>query len=296
MPPIVVRAQTLNATANSGWATWTFGGADMVDYVGDQQTGQGSDDFVGDGGIYTMLSQAGKASFAPTTDYLFFRARMDQYSADDKWGNGGNWGIGMDVDGDGDLDLVVMMSESAGNVNNRTRTVTFGTPGTGANTGPSTTSWSFPSQTAISLTLNQTYDLQSATAADGQSYGGDPDAWITFGLSFAQLQAGIRNYAVPNAGNPNQYANYTLTYDSRIAMISFTSTQNNALNQDLAGVNGGTNSALTYSQLGAITPPMGPGGYVPEPATYAQMGVLLSVAGFLVHRRRRQQRQLRPRA
>lgn len=287
-----VQAQTLNATVNSGWTTWTFGGGNMVDYLADQQTGQGADDFVGDNGIYTMMSQAGTASFAPTTDYLFFRARMDQYSADDKWGNGGNWGIGMDVDGDGDMDLIVMMTESAGNVNNRTRTVTFGTPGTGANTGPSTTTWTFPSQTAITLTLNQTYDLQSATAVDGQSYGGNPDSWITFGLSFAQLQNAIRTYAVPNAGNPTQYANYTLTYQSRIAMISFTSTQNNALNQDLAGVSGGTSSTMTFAQLGALTPPMGPGGYVPEPATYAQMGVLLSVAGFLIYRRRRKKRLL----
>ncbi|MFM1852252.1 MAG: hypothetical protein RIS54_1936 [Verrucomicrobiota bacterium] len=285
----VARAQTLNATTNTGWTTWTFGSGSMVDFLGDQQTGQGADDFVGDNGIFTMASQAGTTSFAPTTDYLFFRARMEEYSADDKWGNGGNWGIGMDLDGDGDMDMIVMMSESAGNVNNRTRTVTFGTRGTGANTGPSTTTWSFASQTAITLTLNQTYDLQSATAVDGQSYGGDADAWLTFGLSFAQLQTAIRTYA-DNDANPattSPFASYTLTYDSRIAMISFTSTQNNALNQDLAGVNGGTSSTLTFSALGAITPQMGPGGYVPEPATYAQIGVLLSVAGFIVYRRRK---------
>lgn len=287
------RAQTLNATTNTGWTTWTFGGGAMVDFSGDQQTGQGADDFVGDNGIFTMASQAGTASFAPTTDYLFFRARMNDYSADDKWGNGGNWGVGMDLDGDGDLDLIVMMSESAGNVNNRSRTVTFGTPGTGANTGPSTTTWSFASQTAITLTLNQSYDLQSATAVDGQSYGGNADAWLTFGLSFAQLQTAIRTYA-DNDANPataSPFANYTLTYDSRIAMISFTSTQSNALNQDLAGVNGGTSSTLTFAALGAITPQMGPGGYVPEPSTYAQIGVLLSVAGFIAYRRRKKSGQ-----
>lgn len=283
------KAQTLNATSNTGWTTWTFGGGSMVDYLGDQQTGQGADDFVGDNGVYTMMSQAGKASFDPTNDYMFFRARMDQYTADDKWGNGGNWGIGMDLDGDGDLDLIVMMTESAGNVNNRTRTVTFGTPGTGANTGPSTTTWTFPTQTAITLTLNQTYDLQSATAVDSQSYGGNADSWLTFGLSFAQLQAGIRAYADDdaNTATASPFANYTLSYYSRIAMISFTSTQNNALNQDLAGVNGGTSSTSTFAQLGAITPPMGPGGYIPEPATYAQIGVLLSAVGIGLYRRRR---------
>ena len=287
LTPIISQAQVINATTNTGWTSWVFGGGDMVDYLGDQQTGQKADDFVGDNGIAVMMSQAGKASFAPSTDYLFFRARLDEYTENDKWGNGGNWGIGMDLDGDGDMDLIVMMTEGSGNVKNRTRTVTFGTPGAGANTGPSSTTWTFPTQTAITLTVDQTYDIQSATAADGHSYGGNPDAWVTFGLSFAQLENAVRTYAVPNTGNPNQYVNYTLTYESRIAMISFTTTQNNALNQDLAGVNGGTGSSVTYADLGALTPAMGPGGFIPEPSTYAQMGLMLSVAGFLVHRRRK---------
>jgi hypothetical protein len=272
----------INATTNTGWTAWRAGGVPMEDVAGDQQTGQGQDDFVGDSTTYAMQSQAGVASYGDFSNHLFFRARMDKFTAADQWGNGGNWGIGMDLDGDGDLDMIMMFTEGAGKAANRTRQIQFGTAGTGLNDGPSTTSWTFPTQTAITLTTNEGYDLQEVTT--GTQFNGTTDAWLTFGLSFAQLQTAIRSFAYDSDGTSN-FSNYNLSYDSRIAFISFTSTQDGVLNQDLAGISGNTGGSNSFADFGAITPPMGPGGYIPEPGTYLQLGVLLLFGGVVMYRR-----------
>lgn len=273
---------TISVTDTTGWTPWTLGsgGVVMSDVQGDQQTGQGQDDFVGDSSTYALTMKAGQLN---GTDTMLFQARFNSYTAEDQWGNGGNFGIGMDVDGNGSVDLIMMFSEGSGKPKNRSHTITFGQPGTDANTSPSTTSWTFPTQTAINLTVNTDYNYTLATS--GTSFGGDSDSWLTFGISFANLQNAIRSYAKETT--TGQFGNYTFDYTSRITYIAFTSTQNNALNQDLAGTNGNTSSTSTWAQLGAISAPMTPTGFVPEPATYAQVGVLLAFGGLMVYRRRR---------
>jgi hypothetical protein len=281
----VSRAQGVISVADTtGWSAWTTtSGATMVDPRNDQQTGQGQDDFVGDATYAGFQQKAGTLNGVNT---LMFRARFDKFDGVNQWGNGGNFGLGMDLDGNGSVDLVMMMSEGSGNVNNRTRTITFGTPGTGANDSPSTTSWTFPTQTAINLTTysgsnasTATYSLQGTT--DAGNFGGNQDAWLTFGISFANLQAAIRAYA------SGSFANFVVDYTTRIAFIGYTSTQNNALNQDLFGTAGGTSSTTTFASLGAMTPPVDAYGKVPEPATYAQLGALLVAGAFIAWRRRR---------
>ena len=275
-------AQTaVSVLDTTGWNAWTKADlTTMSDPRADQQTGQGADDFASDATYAAFFQKAGTINIGGTpTDHLLFRARMDKYDAPDQWGNGGNFGIGMDVDGDGALDLIMMMTESSGNVNNRTRTITWGDPGTGANTGPSTTTWTFPTQTAITLTVNTTYD---ATVAPDSNIGGNPDLFLSFAVSFANLQAAVRAYT--------PYTTFTMTYDTRLSYIGFTTTQANALNQDLFGTAGNTNSTLTWAQLGTITGPSNAYGIVPEPATYAQMAALLLAGGVVAWRRRRAQR------
>jgi hypothetical protein len=271
-------AQTaVSVTDTTGWNAWTKGDLTvMSDPFADQQTGQGSDDFASDASNAAFFQKAGTIG---GTDHLLFRARFDKYTGDDEWGNGGNFGIGMDVNGDGALDLILMMSEGAGNPANRTRTITWGDPGTGANTSPSTTTWTFPTQTAITLTTNTTYDVVAA----GTSINTNPDLFLSFAVSFTNLQAAVRAYT--------PFTTFTMTYDTRLSYIGFTSTQNNALNQDLFGTTGNTNSTLTWAQLGAITGPANAYGIVPEPATYAQMAVLLLAGGVVAWRRRRANRE-----
>ncbi len=265
----------VSVTDTTGWNTWQKADLSyMSDATPDQQTGQGADDFASDPTYAGFYQKAGTIG---GVDSLLFRARMDKYDGDDRWGNGGNLGIGMDVNGDGALDLILMMSESSGNVNNRTRTLTFGDPGTGANTGPSTTSWSFPTQTAINLVTNTTYDVTQTN--DGSMLNATPDMFMSFALSFANLQAAVRAYT--------PFTTFNMTYDTRMSFIAFTSTQANSLNQDLFGTTGNTSSTLTWAELGAITGPANAWGVVPEPATYAQVGMFLLAAGVVAYRRRK---------
>jgi len=265
----------VSVTDATGWNPWSKADLSLMsDVVTDQQTGQGADDFAAGANVAGFYQKAGTIGGA---DHLLFRARFDKYDGDDRWGNGGNFGIGMDVNGDGALDLIMMMTEGSGNPANRTRTITWGDPGTGANTGPSTTTWTFPSQTAINLTTNTTYDVMQTP--DGSMLNGTPDMFLSFAVSFANLQAAVRAYT--------PFTAFDMTYDTRISYVGFTSTQANALNQDLFGTTGNTSSTLTWGELGAITGPANAWGVVPEPATYAQVGMLLLAGGAVYLRRRK---------
>lgn len=271
----LLQAQTaVSVTDTTGWNAWAKADlSPMAEITTDQQTGQGADDFAADATTPGFYQKAGTIG---GVDHLLFRARFDKFDGADQWGNGGNFGIGMDVNGDGALDLVLMMSESSGNVNNRTRTLRWGDPGTGANTGPSTTTWTFPTQTATTLTVNSTYDVTQASS----NLNGTPDMFLSFAVSFQSLQAAVRAYT--------PFTTFTMTYETRISYIAFTSTQDNSLNQDLFGTTGNVSSTLTWAQLGAITGPANAWGVVPEPATYAQVGTFMLAGLGLWWRRRRQ--------
>lgn len=268
-------AQTaVSVTDTTGWTEWRKADLSLMSEIAtDQQTGQGADDFAADATYAGFYQKAGTIG---GSDYILYRARFDKFDGADRWGNGGNFGIGMDVTGDGALDLILMMSEGSGNPSNRTRTLTWGDPGAGANTGPSTTSWTFPAQTATDLVVNSTYDVSPTT--DGSMINGTADMFLSFAVSFANLQAAVRAYT--------PLTSFTMTYDTRISYIAFTSTQANSLNQDLFGTTGNTSSTLTWAQLGAMSGPANAFGVVPEPATYAQVSLLI-LAGIGVYLRRR---------
>ena len=264
-------AQTaISVTDATGWNAWTTGdGTIMSDAAGDQQTGQGQDDFVGDGTYVGFMQKAGTIG---GTDSIAWRVRMNKY---DTKGFGGSLELGMDLDGDGSIELIMKATDKNG------QTLTFATPGTGANDGPSTTTWgSFVG----SITLaSSTYNYQQA--ADGSTFGGTADAFVTFAISFANLQNAIRTYA------GTEFASYTMDYSTRISFIAFTTTQGNAINQDLFGTTGNLNSTSTFASLGAGTGPMNANGIVPEPSTYAQVGVFVLAGGLLAWRRARKARQ-----
>lgn len=286
LPCATIFAQSAITVADtSGWNPWyTTSGSVMGDVQADQQTGQHTDDYVGDSTYYGMMQKAGTIG---GTDYVMFRFRFDDFAGNDKFGgNGGNVGLGLDLDGNGSVDVMMVMSEGSGNVNNRTRTVYWGTPGAGANTGPSTTTWTINTgqTTAYSLSVNSTYDLVATN--DGYNFNGTQDSWLTFAIPFSAMTAGIQAYA------GSAFSSFNYTYSSQIAYIAFTSTQLNALNQDLFGAsksaltNGSAENQMTWSDLGAITPQMDAYGRVPEPATYAQFAGLILAAGLTTWWRR----------
>lgn len=243
----------------------------MTDPASDQQTGQGSDDFVGD---TTFAAFSQKAGTIGGVDHILFQSRMNQFRTQ---GFASYITLGMDLDGNGSIDLMLGMDAKSNQFN-----IKFATPGTGANTSPNTTTWgSF--QGGVNLDAN-TYNYSQTTTSN---FGGNADAFVTFGISFANLQAGIRAYA------PAAFANFTMTYDTMIAFTAWTTTQQNSVNQDMMGYSGSgyTKDSTSYVDLGAITPQISAYGGVPEPATYAQLGLLLLAGAGVALLRRRAARQ-----
>lgn len=262
----------VSVTDTTGWTAWTTPtGSVMTDALGDQQTGQGSDDFVGDA---TSAAFAQKAGTIGGVDHILFQARMNLYRTQ---GFASYITLGMDLDGNGSIDLMIGMDAKSTTFN-----IKFATPGTGLNTSPSTTTWG---TFAGGVNLDaSTFNYAQTTASN---FGGNADGLVTFGISFANLQAGIRAYA------PAAFANFTMTYDTTIAFVAWTTTQQNAVNQDMMGYTGKgyLKDTTTYADLGAITPPISPYGGVPEPATYAQLGLLLLAGAGTAFWRRRTARQ-----
>jgi hypothetical protein len=293
-----LQAQSVVSVADTtGWSPWKLpGGNAITDVANDQQTGQKTDDFVGNSTTYAFQQKAGTIG---GTNYILFRARMGDFQGVNQvGGNGMNLGVGFNLDNsvNGSIDLVMMMSKT----NQTNAILQFGTPGTGANDGPSTTTWTFATQTPVTLTLynptsqNPTtanFYVQSATAVDGVKLNTGntnvQDSWVTFGVTFATLQNAARTYS----NNSASFSNFTVTYSTPLTMIGFTSTQANALNQDLAGVTGGIgNSASTssFATLGATTiaTTVDPAP-VPEPSTFLMVPALLAPAVMVLRRRRR---------
>jgi hypothetical protein len=176
----------------------------------------------------------------------------------------------MDADTDGDIDLFLAVDNRSGGGTDQLGTCN---PGTGANTSPNTT-------TIITTPLvaygendpgdphYDNYDFSAVTTIDPLETntdldgGGKEDVYLTFVIPFGDVvtQLGILGIAFDE--------------NSTVQYVFGSSTQSNALNQDLAGPNGGTTSSLTWDQLGAIsleysasdTP-------VPEPSTAVLLGL-----------------------
>ncbi|HSH96632.1 MAG TPA: hypothetical protein VK968_20960 [Roseimicrobium sp.] len=295
----VSSAQAMAVTDATGWIAWNSGltGNYLADPGADQQTGQGTDDYIGNASTPAMTQQAGTIS-GYSGSFIMFRARMGKYSASGFGaGNGANLSYGMDLNDNGSLDIIVDMN-SKGSVNK----VMFAQPGTGTNTGPSTTSWGnfFGDitldtdqfdyrQTTDSIVLNSNGTAVAGTenGSTGSSYAAN--AWVTYALSYANLQAAIRAYAKDGLTGET-FAGYVLDDLSHMSFVGFTSTQGNAINQDLLGTEGNTSSTLTFSQLGTSTSYIRPGGGpIPEPSAFFQMGGLLGT-GLIMWACRRKRR------
>lgn len=255
-------------TDTAGWNAWTnsLTGAVIADTQADQQTGQGQDDFVGDSTFYAFKQKAGQLN---GVDTVAFQVRMDKYDAKNQFS--GMLTLGMDLDGNGSLDLLMQADDKS-----QTKGVWFATPGAGANDAPSTTTWgNFAGKIAFTAS---TYNYQQVY--DGSTFGGNTDAFVSFAISFADLQNAIRTYA------SGAFSSLTVDYMTQISYIAFTTTQGNAINQDLLGVPKNYSTTTTYASLGALTPPMNSWGVVPEPATYAQLAAMLLAGGLVTYRRR----------
>jgi len=247
----------------------------IPDYVDDQQTGHPEADIVGDlthPALYMAFDDGGTPS---TTDgNIAFRVRLGA----DRPPSGFThfFGIGMDADLDGNLDLFLGVD----NAGNRTQVGIFD-PGDDVNTSPATTSidstplvywdWELVAGIYDFSVVDATID-PSATTFDFDNDTNN-DYFLSFVIPFQDI--------VTQLGMPG------FDEDSPFQLVAGTSTQPNALNQDLGGPEGGDDSTQTWEDLGAMTTPFSPSGSpIPEPNTGALVGFGLVVLAAAKRRRR----------
>ena len=236
----------------TSFTQFTQPGGDLFkDILGDQQTGQGQDDFTVDGFYfnYGLLS---------TGEYAqLIRVRLNVYDAN--LGFTGNLRVGIDANLDGSVDLFYGV-KGYGSTNQRG--IVFQNPtntGINFNVSPSTTALdSIYNRTAFTTT-NYSY-----TAVNDSTN----DAYLTFAVPFIQI-----NDALNMLGQE-------ITIDSYVRLIAFTSTQDNTINQDVYGTSGVT--SIRFDEGGGFTEARNFYGdipVVPEPSTYGAifMGALLAV-------------------
>jgi hypothetical protein len=257
------------SSATTGWTAIQYP-ALLPDFSDDQQTGIAEADIVGslaDPAFYYMFDDNGTA-FA-TDGAIAFRVRV---GADrNAVGFGHFMGVGIDANSDGALDIFLAVDNS-GNPDQ----VGIFDAGTGANTSPSTTSIVSTALFSYSLSVSNysflAVDLTidpTATTTDVDA-DGETDHFLTFVVPFADVVNALAAQGI------------NVTDASVLSLVLGSSTQPNALNQDLGGPNGGTTSTQTWDALGAISDPLTAiGGFIPEPGTGALLSLgLCGLAGW----------------
>jgi len=234
-------------------------GAVMTDFLGDQQTGQGSDDFIANG-FYYAVNQS------PTDPTQLYRFVFDKYETK---GFVGNLRVGLDANADGAVDLFFGVSTNANN-----QQIVFQLPtstAVGSNTSPSTTALGSAFGNIAITATNYSYTQVDPTSNDGM-------------LTFSVLMSSI-NSALTGTG-------LSVNTDTFVRYIAYTATNQNAINQDLYGVNGGVGSSTaTFISSGAFTEYKNfnnQAPIVPEPSTYGfiMMSLFLGFIGFRKWRKR----------
>jgi hypothetical protein len=256
---------------NTTWTEIAYPVVTTPDDPNDHQTGISEGDIVGnntgDPAILTNFDD--NATPGVLTDgYVAFRVRLGE----DKPPAGFTsfFGVGMDANTDGVIDLFLGVDNNSGGPPDQ---IGIFSPGTGANTSPSTTSI-VTTPLASYAETGANYDFSPVTTIDpletntDLDAGGKEDVYLTFVVPFGDIVTQLGLIGI------------TFDENSTVQYVFGTSTQTNALNQDLAGPNGGTTSTQTWEQLGAISLEYSASGTpVPEPSTALLLGLgLVSLA------------------
>ena len=249
----------------------------LPDVSDDQQTGIPEADIVGDTihpAFYFRFDDAGTPS--STDGAIGFRVRV---GADKNPSGFGNFmGAGIDANGDGALDLFLAV-ENSGNPDQ----VGIFDPGSDFNTSPSTTS--IVSTPLFSYALSAAnFDFEAVTAVmDSTATTFDIDAddetdqFLTWVIPFAHIVSALSGQGMSGFGD-----------DVAMRFVVGSSTQPNALNQDLGGPDGGTTSAQSWSTLGAISSfATASGGFAPIPEPDTAVLVLLGLLALAIRARSR---------
>jgi hypothetical protein len=273
------RAVTIDpSSSTSSWTAIAYPTV-LPDASDDQATGIPEADIVGNlthAALYYRFDDAGTPSL--TDGAIAFRARV---GADKNPAGFEHFiGVGLDANLDGALDLFLAVDNSG----NPDRVGIFDA-GSGANTSPSTTSIDSTALFSYALAstnfhfgaVNATID-PTATSSDLDA-DGSTDYFVSFVIPFADVVSALAAQGISG-------------FDDTDAMrfVIGSSTQPNALNQDLGGPTGGTTSTQTWSALGAFSNTLtSSGGFtpVPEPETASLVALGLVALAIRVRFRAR---------
>jgi hypothetical protein len=255
----------------------------IPDYSDDQQTGITEADIVGnttDAAVYTAFDDGGTPSL--TDGNLAFRVRL----GDDKNPAGFSHyvAIGIDADADGDLDLFLGVNNSG-----QADEIGIFDTGTDLNLSPDTTSIvSTPLQSYAEMTSN--YDFSAVDALNdptASSFDIDADGNNDFFLSFVIPFQDIVDELVAKGLAEGNTTLQNFDQNSEFQLVAGTSTQANALNQDLGGPDGGTKSTESWADIGAMSTALAAADLlpVPEPDTGALFGLGLVLMAAAKRRR-----------
>ena len=210
-----------------------------------------------------------------------FRVQLDKVG--NKTEYTGNFRIGLEIEGDDDVDLFLGPKL---NGNAASQGIVFQLAGSDTNTSPSTTS--LGNTTDLIAFTSENYDYR-VNPNDPADFNGTSDAILTFALSFSALNTYIsNNWTSIYNGVGTAPAAPTIDGSSVLRFIAFTATQTNSINQDLFGIDG-IQPDVTFSGGGGFSAPTYGDGTsaIPEPSTFATVGVMLCFGLLRRPRRRR---------
>ena len=242
------------------------------DAPGDHGTGDPEGDIVGDpsnAALYSTFDDAGTPS---TTDgNIAFRVRMSGDSNPPGWENFVTVGLDAGEDALNDIDIY-LGADGQGSGDH----IGIHDAGAGANTSPSTT------------TLTAIPALQwalTATNFDWSPVDGSIDPGVTNTDFGAEGNDFFLSFIVPFDDIVAQLLLDGISVDEATAFryVMGTSTQPNALNQDVGASSGGWSDTTTWDVLGAISNPLAP---VPTPEPSPLSLVLLGLIGLSAGARR----------
>ena len=237
----------------------------QADYFNDEQTGRPESDLVGNAthpAAYINFDNARTPSLTDGT--LGFRVRVGSDVPQT-----GTFDsvllIGIDGNNDGALDLFL----GADNKGGGTPAIKIWDVGAGLNNSPNTTTVATPtsqkvySETSLNFDFSQvSLTIEPTATVFDLDADGSTDRFISFSVPFADFVSEMA-----------RLGGIALDESSSLRYVVATSAQANSINEDLNGIPGIFDGALTWEQLGG----MSPGLHVPEP----RAGVLC-VLGLVV--------------
>lgn len=279
-------------SSTENWNAISYANPSLSDPARDQQTGGVEGDIIGNAthaSLYTAFDNNGTPANL-TDGEIGFRIRLggDASPAGFKtvaW-------VGIDANADGKVDLFAGALEDA--------FIGFYRAGSSANTSPSTTSIdTTPPYHQVAVTaanfnfsaITSIYDPNSTTTIydptatnlnlDAGSGGAanHTDHFVSFKLSFASLVAAVNSMNLLNMG--------TFDENTPLRFIAATSNNDNTLNMDLNGINGGSNSTETWEALGGFTKTYSSAGVVVASVPEPSGAILVSATCILLGIRRK---------